>query len=219
MPPSEGKIRPHWEVTYLRAFRSKLTYSNVIASIAMFLALTGGTVMAAKLGTSGIAKNAVKKNQLAKNSIVNADFRKKSLITKSATGGGQAANLEAVAPAPGLPLALSGGTTFTPKKGYIGLLMTEAKATLAAAVPPTGCFISISILVNGEFAYTLGLSDSPDLSTVPSTGAPFTDVDRGSAPIGLTGGTQKITALYNGDIGCSPTSRIDQVKVAVQQSR
>ena len=203
----------------MRAVRSKLTYSNVIASIAMFLALTGGTVMAAKLGTSDIAKNAIKKNQLAKNSITSGDFAKKSLITKSAKGGGQLANVEAVAPSPGTPVPLTGQTTFTPKKGYVGLLMAEAKATLAAAAPPAGCFISISILVNNEFAYTLQLSDSPDLSTVPSTGAPYTDSDRGTAPIGLLGGPQKITALYNGDAGCAPTAKIDSLRVVVQQSR
>ena len=185
----------------------------------MFLALTGGTVMAAKLGTSDIAKNAIKKNQLAKNSITSGDFAKKSLITKSATGGGQTVNVDTVAPSPGTPIPLTGQTTFTPKKGYIGLLMAEAKATLAAAAPPAGCFITISIYVNSEFAYTLALSDSPDLSTVPSTGAPFQDSDRGSAPIGLLGGPQKISALYNGDSGCSPTSRIDQLRVVVQQSR
>ena len=185
----------------------------------MFLALTGGTVMAAKLRTGDIAKNAIKKNQLAKNSITNQDFRKKSLITKSATGGGQLANAVPTPPASGLPIPLSGQTTFTPKKGYIGLLMAEAKATLAAAAPPAGCTVTIDILVNGELAYVLFLSDSPDLATGPSTGAPFTDVDRGVAPIGLTGGTQKITSQYAGDTGCSPTSRIDQLKIAVQQSR
>jgi len=203
----------------LRAIRSKLTYSNVIASIAMFLALTGGTVMAAKLRTGDIAKNAIKKNQLAKNSITNQDFAKKSLITKSAKGGGQPANLEPTAPATGIPVPLSGSTTFTSKKGYIGLLMAEAEATLAAAVPPAGCNVGVTILVNNEVALGLGLNDSPDLSTVPSTGAPFTDVASGSTPIGLTGGTQKITAQYNGDVGCAPTSVINEVRVAVQQSR
>ena len=203
----------------MRAIRSKLTYSNVIASIAMFLALTGGTVMAAKLRTGDIAKNAIKKNQLAKNSITNQDFRKKSLITKTATGGGQLLNVEPTPPASGIPLPLNGQTTFTPKKGYIGLLMGEAKGTLAAAAPPAGCSASVDILVNNEFAFSLFLDDAPDLSTVPSTGAPYTDVDRGTAPIGLTGGTQKITAQYDGDTGCSPTSRLDQVKIAIQQSR
>jgi hypothetical protein len=185
----------------------------------MFLALTGGTVMAAKLGTSDIAKNAIKKGQLAKNSVTSQDLAKKSLITKKAQGGGQTVNVDTVFPSPGTALPLSGQTTFTPKKGFIGLLMAEAKATLAAAAPPAGCNISIDILVNNEYAYSLFLDDSPDLSTVPSTGAPYTDVDRGSAPIGLTGGPQKITAYYNGDSDCSPTSKIDTVKIAVQQSR
>jgi hypothetical protein len=204
----------------LRAIRSRLSYANVIATIAMFLALTGGTVMAAKLGSGDIAPNAIKKKQLAKNSIVNADFRKKSLITQTATGGGQAANLAATAPASGLPIPLSGQTTFTPKKGYVGLLLAEAKGTLAAAAPPGGCGVAIDIIVNGEIAYVLFLSDTSDISTAPSTGAPFTDVDRGSAPIGLTGGKQTITAQYNGDpVGCTATSKIDQLKIAVQKSR
>lgn len=202
----------------MRAIRSKLNYSNVIASIAMFLALTGGTVMAAKLRSGDIAANAVKKKQLAKNSIVNQDFRKKSLITKSATGGGQVLNVEAVAPVTGFPLPLSGQTTFTPKKGYVGLLMAEVRATLATIAPPATCFGSVTFLVNGISVGTLFVSDNP-FGPADPTGAPFTDVASLATPIGLTGGPQKITAEYDGDATCSPTSKIDQARVVVQQSR
>ncbi len=204
----------------MRAVSSRLNYANVIATIALFLALGGGAAFAAsKIRTSEIAKNAIKKTQLAKNSIVNQDFRKKSLITKSAIGGGQALNVAATPPATGIPLPLTGQTSFKPKKGYVGLLMAEAKGTLASAVPPAGCSASVDILVNGEFAVSLFINDTPDLSTAPSSGAPFTDYDRGSVPIGLTGGTQVITAQYNGDPDCAPTSVINQVRVVVQQSR
>ncbi len=204
----------------MRAIRSKLSYSNVIASIAMFFALTGGTVMAAKLTSGDLAPNSVKKKQLAKNSVTKDDFAKGALIVSTATGGGQPANLAATAPAAALPLPLSGKTTFTPKKGAVGLVMAEAKATLASVAPPAGCGVFIDILVNGEIIYTLTLFDTPDNVTTGSTGAPFTDTDWGSAPIGLTGGSQKISAQYNGDAtDCSPTSKIDQLKVAVQRSR
>jgi hypothetical protein len=37
--------------------------------------------------------------------------------------------------------------------------------------------------------------------------------------LGLTGGAQKITAEFDGDTTCSPTSKLDQVRVVVQQSR
>jgi hypothetical protein len=207
-------------VKHLRAIRSKLSYANVIASIAMFLALTGGTVMAAKLRSSDLAANSVKKKQLAKNSVTSQDFAKKSLIVSSATGGGQAANLAATPPTAALPLPLTGKATFTPKKGAVGLVMAEAKATLASAAPPAGCSVFINVLVNGEIAYTLVLSDLPDNAPGPSTGTPFTDTDWGSAPIGLTGGTQTISAQYNGDpAGCTATSKIDQLRVVVQRSR
>lgn len=205
----------------MRAIRSKLSYSNVIASIAMFLALTGGTVMAAKLRSSDLAANSVKKQQLAKNSVTKDDFAKGALIVSSAKGGGQGANIAATAPTPALPLPLTGKAAFTPKKGAVGLVMAEAKATLAAAVAGgPSCNVFIDILVNGEIIYTLGLSDLPDNAPGPSSGTPFTDTDWGSAPIGLTGGNQQITAQYNGDpINCAPTAKIDQLRVVVQRSR
>jgi hypothetical protein len=203
----------------LRAIRSKLTYSNVIASIAMFLALTGGTVMAAKLGSSDLAANSVKKKQLAKSSVTSQDLAKKSLITKSATGGGQLVNVTAVAPATGFPLPLKGPTTFTPKKGFVGLLMAEVKATLSTIAPPSACSASVTFLVNGIAVGTLFVSDNPFGAPDP-TGAPFTDVNSFATPIGLTGGPQKITAEYDGDsTTCSPASKLDQVRVVVQQTR
>jgi hypothetical protein len=206
----------------LRAIRSRLSYANIIATIALFLALGGGAVYAAsKIKSNQIAKNAIKKNQLAKNSVTKDDFAKGALIVSSAKGGGQAANLAATAPTPALPLPLTGKASFTPKKGAVGLVMAEAKATLAAAAAGgSSCDLFIDVLVNGEIIYTLFLSDLPDNSPGPSSGAPFTDTDWGSAPIGLTGGSQQITAQYNGDpTDCSATSKIDQLRVVVQRSR
>jgi hypothetical protein len=205
----------------LRAIRSKLSYSNVIATIALFLALGGGAAFAAsKIHTSEIAKNAIKKNQLAKNSVTSDDFAKGALIVSSATGGSAPANVAATAPTAALPLPLKGKATFTPKKGAVGQVLAEAQASLSSSAPPASCDVFIDILVNGEIAYTLFLSDTPDNVTTGSSGAPFTDTDRGTAPIGLLGGTQTITAQYNGDpTGCSAASGITKLKVSVLRSR
>ena len=204
----------------MRATRSKLNYANVVATIALFLALGGGAAFAAsKIKTSQIAKNAIKKNQLAKNSVTKDDFSKGALIVSTASSSGTLLNVAPTPPAANIPITLSGKSTFTPKKGTVGLLMAEVKGTVAAAAPPASCNPFIVVQVNGENAIFLALNDVPDNSATPSTGTPFQDVDRGTAPIGLTGGTQKITAAFNGDTGCSATSKIDSLKVAVQQSR
>jgi len=204
----------------LRAVSSKLNYANVVATIALFLAIGGGAAFAAsKIKTGQIAKNAIKKNQLAKNSVTKDDFVKGALIVSKATSSGALLNVAPTPPATGVPLTLSGKTTFTPKKGRVGLLLGEVKGTVQAAAPPAGCDPAIRVQVNGENAFFLFLDDVPDNSTAPSSGAPFQDADRASAPIGLTGGTQKITADYIGDPGCSPTSKIDQLVLEVQQSR
>lgn len=204
----------------MRAMRSKLSYSNVIATIALFLALGGGAAFAAsKIRSSEIAKNAIKKNQLAKNSVTKDDFVKGALIVSTATGGPAAANVAATPPATGVPLALKGKATFTPKKGRVGLLLAEAKGSLASAAPPAGCFVFIDILVNGDVATTLFLNDTPGTTTADSTGAAFEDVSRNSVPIGLTGGPQVITAQYDGDTDCVPAAAITQLKVEVAQLR
>jgi hypothetical protein len=204
----------------LRAIRSKLSYSNVIATIALFLALGGGAAFAAsKIKTGEIAKNAIKKNQLAKNSVTKDDFVKGSFIVSTATGGPAAANVAPTPPATGVPLPLKGKATYTPKKGHVGLLMAEAKGSLASAAPPAGCNVFIDILVNGDIATTLFLSDTPGTTTADSTGAAREDVSSSSTPIGLTGGPQVITAQYDGDPQCVPAAAITQLKVEVAQLR
>ena len=204
----------------MRAISSKLNYANVVATIALFLALGGGAVFAAsKIRTGQIAKNAIKKNQLAKNSVTKDDFAKGALIVSSATSSGQLLNVLPAPPATSVPITLSGKTAFTSKKGRVGLLMAEIQGTVQAAAPGGSCDPFVVIRINGQNAIGLQLSDVPDGTPGPSSGAPFQDSDRGTAPIGLLGGTETITAAYNGDSGCSAASKIDSLKIAVQQSR
>jgi hypothetical protein len=204
----------------LRAIRSKLSYANVIATIALFLALGGGAVFAAsKIRSNQIAANAIKKKQLAKNSITSKDFRKKSLLVVDPVGGGQTLNVEPVPPATGFPLPLTGKTSFTAKGKEAGLLMAEARATLASNVAGVDCDPFVRIFVNGLPKYTLLLNNDP-VGPATSTTSAFTDIASASAPIGLTqpGVAQVISAEYGGDPDCAATSKLDVVRIVVQRS-
>jgi hypothetical protein len=73
----------------MRGIVSKLTYANVIATIALFLALGGGAVMAAEqLGknavkSKNIAANAVKTQDIAKNAVKAAKLAAKAVRNKN----------------------------------------------------------------------------------------------------------------------------------------
>ena len=149
----------------MRAIRSKLSYSNVIATIALFLALGGGAAFSAsKIKTGEIAKNAIKKNQLAKNSVTKDDFAKGALIVGSATSSGTLLNVQPAPPAVNVQITLSGKTSFTSKKGRVGLVMAEVKGTVQALAAGGSCDPFIVIQINGENAIFLSLSDVPDNS-------------------------------------------------------
>jgi hypothetical protein len=70
----------------LRSIRSRLTYANVVASIALFVALGGGAYAAIKLpagsvGTEQIRKSAVRSAQVRNHSLLAADFKLGQLPT------------------------------------------------------------------------------------------------------------------------------------------
>jgi hypothetical protein len=56
----------------MKRIREKLTYANVMATIAVFLVLGGGAAVAA----GGLAKNSVGPNQLKKNAVTTAKIKK-----------------------------------------------------------------------------------------------------------------------------------------------
>lgn len=81
-------VRPREEIQTLRTkFRKTFSYANVVATIALFLAVSGGVVYAAStLGknavkSKNIAANAVKSRNLAKNAV-----KAKSLAANAVTG-------------------------------------------------------------------------------------------------------------------------------------
>ncbi len=83
-------LRPRGEEAEMSK-RPKLSYANVVATLALFLVLTGGTVYAAsKLGkdevkSKNIAKGAVKNSDLAKNSVKGKNIKAGSVATSDLT--------------------------------------------------------------------------------------------------------------------------------------
>ena len=67
----------------MKRFRPRLSYANVVATMALFLALAGGTVWAAnKINGKQIKKNTIPGNRIKKNTLT-ANQIKKQTITNN----------------------------------------------------------------------------------------------------------------------------------------
>jgi hypothetical protein len=210
--------------------RPRLSYANVVATLALVLAIGGGTVYAAvKLGkddvkSRNIAKGAVKKGDLGKNAVSSPKIKNRGIkaediaagvipaldadVTGSATGGpltGINANTDT-------PLPLTGTTTFTSQEGEVAAIAAEGRFTLALATAGQFCSPAARILVDGDptriFVNPEEGEDSP--TPVQAIGR---DAD---GPFGLlTPGTHTISAVVQGDEHCTPGTRLDNFKVSI----
>ena len=214
----------------MRPGRRVLTYANVVATLALFLAVSGGAVYAAStLGknavkSGNIAKNAVKTKNIAANAVTTAKVKKeaitgikvkKATLTRNNLATGTLAGLQ-VAEAqttsvPGLttfieagtPVPLTGTATFTPVAGKSYELLTELKGTPTDAdgVGGESCFASVTMLDNGVPVGGAGIFNSAS-GTPPFNNEPF---GGSSVPIGILspGQPQTLTAISFGSTGCS----------------
>jgi hypothetical protein len=209
--------------------RPRLTYANVVATLALVLAIGGGTVYAAvKLGkndvkSKNIAKGAAKGSDLGKNAVTSpkvkdgslglADLAKgviRSDVTGSAAGGpksGINANTDA-------PLPLTGTTTFTPQAGGAAAVAAEGKFTIASAAAQP-CQPAVRILIDGQ---PTRIFVEPNDSVTTAT--PVTSLGGdASGPYGLVepGKPLTVTAEVRGDADCTATSQVDRFEVRILQ--
>lgn len=209
--------------------RPKLTYANVAATIALVLAVGGGTVYAAaQLGKNvvrsrNLAPKAVKKSDLGKNAVTSPKIKNKAVkavdiapglisadVTGSATGGPQGSiNANTVS-----PLALNGKTSFTPKAGQVSALVGEAQFTIATTNAMNFCQPAVALLVNGQFTRVFLSPDDGNSTTLITRSG--NDAD---GPFGLIspGTLHTITAQLQGDSDCTADSRLDRVEVRIVQ--
>jgi hypothetical protein len=223
----------------LRAVLRRLTYANVIATLALFLALGGGAVWAAnkqanKVGTGKIKPNAVTAGKIKANAITTSKIRENAVTNAkiregSVNFGKLAVGTNVVATATSSPVAVNGPSavavsfpspvTFTPAANVVDLMSVEARSSNLGRSGAETCRVQVLPLVNGtEWA------GSPlVLSAFEPTGEnPSGVIGSGGAtsPIGLAaaGATQTIGAKLIGSPRCSSNGSVT-VAVAVTQAK
>lgn len=227
----------------MQAIRRRLTYANVVATLALFLTLSGGVVYAANtLGKNAVkstniaanavksrnlAANAVKSRSLAKNSVTAAKVKQGTLTRKdlasNTLAGLQVADMSAAAipnlgveGTGGTPIPLSGTGSFTPAAGKSYELLLELKGTPVDANGGAagGCFAGVSILANGHPVAFASIFASA------SGQPPFNSEPVGGtvAPIALqeAGQPQTLSAVTTFNEGCAASTSGTLRAVVVQ---
>jgi hypothetical protein len=209
------------------------TYANVAATLALFLALSGGVVYAAgglgknAVKSKNIAANAVKAKNIAANAVTGGKIKKETItpgklkkasLTRQNLAAGTLAGLQ-IADAqttavPGLatftetgtPVPLTGTASFTPAAGKSYELLTEMKGTPTDAdgVGGESCYPEVTILDNGAPIAFASISANAS-ATPPYAVQP---IGGSTVPIGQlsAGQAQTLTAISYGSPGCGGTT-------------
>ena len=222
----------------MQAVGRRLTYANVVATLALFLALSGGVVWAAgKIGAKNLRANAVTAGKIKRNAVTNAKIRGNAVtaakikdgavdftklaagtnLVASATGGPVAAN--GIAP---VIVPLSAAVAFTPAAGVASFLSVEARgASLGRVDPDKPCAPQVVPFVNGSrWEFAAGTLTPRSFAPTPSEPTGLAAVTGASGPIGLTspGAAQTVSVQVLGDPNCAAGSTVS-VGVAVTQAK
>lgn len=223
----------------LRAVLRRLTYANVIATMALFLALGGGAVWAAnkqanKIGTGKLKPNAVTAGKIKANAVTTSKIRENAVTNAkiregSVNFGKLAAGTNVVATATSSPVAVNGASavtvsfpspiSFTPAANVVDLMSVEARSANLGRSGTESCRVQVLPLVNGtEWAGAPIVLSAFD----PSAENPSGVIGSGGAtsPVGLAaaGATQTIGAKLIGSPRCSSNGSVT-VAVAITQSK
>jgi len=174
----------------VEGIRKRLTYANVMATIAVFVALGGASYAAIKLpknsvGTRQIKKNAITTAKIKNRAVTGAKLRMGTLGTvPSAERAASAANADALGGLP--PSAFAGSAQ-----------ITRGSASLVPATPQT------IITLPGGFSLLTQPGDSEKVTMKAAPGAEWTIASEtnevttlgGSPTIPLTGNLETYVAL------------------------
>jgi hypothetical protein len=220
----------------VKQIRKRLTYANVMSSIAVFLILGGATAIAAKkIGKNQIKANAITTAKIKKNAVTTAKIKGRAVTNGKLADG--AVNFAKIAPgtdviatASGGPVAadsaatteipLKGTTSFTPQAGVLNLLSIEVRGSLART-GASACSPTVLPFVNGnEFEVAQGFLTVR--AFVPTADEPsgLRPVTSETGPLGLTspGAAQTLSAKLIGDTDCTADSTVS-IAIAVTQAK
>jgi hypothetical protein len=228
----------------MRRARSGLTYTNVVATLALFLTLSGGAVYAAGKVTSkqlgkgavknkNLAKNAVKNKNLAKNAVTSPKLAKNAVKNANVADGAinfaklaAGTNVIASASTGSIPASQNGPVAFnppltvTPVAGQPLMVHFESRGALAGSGMEPCEVIPFPVMNGSPMA-------AGELLLLISPGAlpePFGTAGVSSSgilvPIGLTqpGVPQSVTAFVVSAGACTPDSTL-QISAVVTQAK
>ncbi len=231
----------------MQDIRKRITYANVMSSIAVFLVLGGGAAYAAKkIGSNEIKGNSITTGKLKKNAVTAAKIKKNAITTAkiknlSVTNGklaDGAVNFAKIAPgtdviatATGGPIAangtgavsipLSGTTTFTPQAGVVDLFSIEVKGNNLGRTGANECSPVVEPFINGNaFEVAEGFLEVQAFAPTANDPSGLRPVTSETGPLGLTspGAPQSISAKLFGDADCTPDSTVS-IAVAITQAK
>jgi len=200
----------------LRRIRDRLTYANVAATIALFLALSGGVVYAAgKIHTNDIANQAVTEKKLAKHAVSHRVLARKAVNPSNVINGVFALSATAgpFSAATANPIPLHGNTSWKAKPGEADELVATAKGRLADVTANDFCSVDIEISVNGQPNPPLvqPFLDSDGTTTLSAD----SDSDE-EAFLPKARQTQTLTATTDpSSTACAAGSTVDKLKISI----
>lgn len=218
----------------MQRIRGKLSFSSVIAVIALFIALGGSAYAVTELpknsvGPKQLKKGAVTPAKLSAGAVADLTGNKGPTGSKGdrgepgSTGPGGPAGTDAgreplVIDASGAvadirtssSIPLKGTTSWTPAPGQVGLLLGKMTATLATEPGGFSCAANVLVFDNGTEVGYLRADGGPSSSFVESS--------TNLTPVGIDihePGAHTITATSSADTECKPGSKIDSVTLLV----
>jgi hypothetical protein len=199
----------------VKQLRERLTYANVMSSIAVFLVLGGATAFAAsKVGSHQLKANSVTTAKLKRNAVTATKIRNNAITTTKvkngaisnaklgegavsftkiasgtnliATASGSIAATQGTGAAPA-DIPLSGTTTFTPAAGVLDLVSVEVRGSLSQT-GTVSCEAQVRPYINGNpWAIADGFIDVFTAGTpVPPSAPNGQPLGSGTGPVGLT---------------------------------
>jgi hypothetical protein len=140
----------------MRALLRKLTYANVVATLALFLAVSGGAVWAA----SQLGKNVVKSNNIARNAVKSQDIASNAVKTRNLAKNAVKSAKIAASAVTNADLAKEAVTRAKLKTGTLaGLQVADAQATnIGLTTESTGAGAPVALTGTAAFTPAAGKS-------------------------------------------------------------
>lgn len=222
----------------MKQIRSRLTYANVMSSIAVFLTLGGATAIAAnKIGSHQLKANSVTTVKIKKNAVTATKIKSNAVTAAKIKNG--SVNSAKIAPGTSLiatasgsigatsgsgadpaPISLIGTTAFTPAAGTVNQLNVEVRGNLART-GEKACAVTVVPTVNGDpWQVSNGYVTVASAPETPTKLAPNGfSLGGETGPVGLTspGSALSLGAKLIGDsTNCTGGSTVSVVLAVTQ---